>query len=495
MQSRIVKIESLVEKAALRAQASGRAVLVSFTETVDPIGPLEALEGAVARIGSDPAARALLGGERMYWERPNESFILAAIGSVRTLDYSGLNRFDLAAQDWREILENAVVHGSDSIDSGPLLMGGFSFEPDGPRTQLWSGFTGASLVVPRILVSSVDGICRLTVNLVVSPDGRADAASDVLSGLADSIITASDEAGFSVEEGESELTVANLATRGEWQETVRAAITEIRSGRMDKVVLARGVRITAPDVIDVFALLRHLRSIHSASVVFGVWKMDRVFTGASPERLVRLTDREVEASSLAGTIERGAGPLEDAENARLLRESSKDLAEHAAVRDELYAALARTCDDVRAAGTPSLLTLPHVHHLHTALHARLREGGSLLDLVAQLHPTPAVGGSPRDPALRFIEQNENLDRGWYAAPVGWIGGKGGEFAVALRSALVDESEAVLFAGCGIVADSDPDLEFAESNLKLQAMKSAIAASVAPERCADEEMTIASEHST
>jgi isochorismate synthase EntC len=148
------------------------------------------------------------------------------------------------------------------------------------------------------------------------------------------------------------------------------------------------------------------------------------------------------------------------------------------VRNELYAALSETCDDVRAASEPSVLTLPHVHHLHTSLRARLRDDGSLLNLVAQLHPTPAVGGSPREPALSFIREHENLDRGWYAAPVGWIGGQGGEFAVALRSALIDDSTAILFAGCGIVADSDPDLEYAESNLKLQAMQSAIGASIA-----------------
>jgi isochorismate synthase len=275
---------------------------------------------------------------------------------------------------------------------------------------------------------------------------------------------------------------------------VRTAVTEIRSGDLSKVVVARAVRVSAPDTIDVFALLRHLRSIHRESFVFGVWQSDSAFVGASPERLVRVTGSEVEASSLAGTIERGATPSADADNAHLLRESTKDLAEHVAVRDELISALSERCDDVRAADTPSLLTLPNVHHLHTPIRARLRNGDSLLSLVGALHPTPAVGGLPRDVALEFIEDHEGLDRGWYAAPVGWIGGQSGEFAVALRSALVDGNHAVLYAGCGIVAESDPDLEYAESNLKLKAMLSAIAASASasPDHAA---ATAALEHSS
>jgi menaquinone-specific isochorismate synthase len=147
------------------------------------------------------------------------------------------------------------------------------------------------------------------------------------------------------------------------------------------------------------------------------------------------------------------------------------------VRDALYEALAESCDNVVAPETPVILSLSNVHHLHTPLRATLRQGKSLLDLVERLHPTPAVGGTPRDAALQFIRANEGLDRGWYAAPVGWIGESSGEFAVALRSALIHGEHATLFAGCGIVLDSDPDMEVDESNLKLQAMKSALTASL------------------
>jgi isochorismate synthase len=202
-----------------------------------------------------------------------------------------------------------------------------------------------------------------------------------------------------------------------------------------------------------------------------------VFAGASPERLVRIDGREVRASGLAGSAPRGKTADEDAAIAAALLANAKEREEHAMVRRALLADLAELCDDVVAPAEPSLFTLPHVHHLHTALSARLRAGHSLLDLVARLHPTPAVGGAPRDAALQFIREHEGLDRGWYAAPIGWIGRDHGELAVALRSALVRGREAWLFAGSGVVADSDPAREYAETMLKLRPMELALVAAL------------------
>ncbi|HEY8309206.1 MAG TPA: chorismate-binding protein, partial [Gemmatimonadaceae bacterium] len=213
--------------------------------------------------------------------------------------------------------------------------------------------------------------------------------------------------------------------------------------------------------------------------VFGCWHGDSVFVGATPERLVRLDGRDVQASSLAGSVSRGATAAEDAKHATLLLTSTKDRAEHEIVRRALCAGLERLCDDVAAAEGPALLSLPNVHHLHTAVSARLRDGHTLLQLVAQLHPTPAVGGEPRNAALRFIREYEKMDRGWYAGPIGWLQRDRGEFAVALRSALVSGADALMFAGCGVVADSDPEQEYAESLLKLRPMQIALSAALDP----------------
>ena len=481
MSSRKRKIESLVEAARARTRAEGRRVLVSFSERIDSVDPLAVLKSLSRGSTRGDTARELIEAGQMYWARPADAFAMAGIGAAATFEHSGPRRFAETDVEWKTLIDGAIL-GGDSPNipgSGPVLMGGFPFDPDGPRTTVWSGFESSHLMIPTVLITSLAAETCITLNIVVGTDGRPSTDPGILATIGDSISSGASSASFETEETAiAELDRSNLSTSDDWRETVQAAITEIRGGGLEKVVVARAMQVSASETIDVFATLRHLRSAYLQSFVFGVWRGQRVFVGASPERLIRITGREVEASSLAGTIQRGATPSEDSANVSTLRASVKDLAEHAAVRNELHAALSESCDDVRAPREPSILTLPHVHHLHTSIRARLRDNSSVLGLVGQLHPTPAVGGSPRDKALLFLERHENLDRGWYAAPVGWLGLDGGEFAVALRCAIVDENEAVLFAGCGIVADSDPDLEYAESSLKLQAMDSAIAASVA-----------------
>jgi isochorismate synthase len=223
--------------------------------------------------------------------------------------------------------------------------------------------------------------------------------------------------------------------------------------------------------------VRRLRATFPSTHVFAIWRGDRAFVGATPERLVRLEGDVVQSSSLAGSIGRGSDAGQDAQRAAALLGSAKDRAEHEMVRRVLCAGLAAVCDDLEASDEPSILTLPHVHHLHTPVRARLRAGHTLLELVGRLHPTPAVGGTPYDAALQFLRVHEGLDRGWYAAPVGWLGATRGEFAVALRSAVIAGQAAWLFAGCGIVADSRAESEYEESVLKLRPMQLALATAV------------------
>src|SRR5690606_33750780 len=156
-----------------------------------------------------------------------------------------------------------------------------------------------------------------------------------------------------------------------------------------------------------------------------------------------------------------------------LLSNAKERQEHDVVRRAIVESLPGPCEEVSAEESPTVLTLPNVHHLYTAVRARLRPGSSPLHVVRALHPTPAVGGYPRDRALDFIREHEELDRGWYAAPIGWIQRDRSDFAVALRSALIRGRELSLYAGCGVMADSDPELEFAETLLKLRPMKAAL----------------------
>ena len=210
--------------------------------------------------------------------------------------------------------------------------------------------------------------------------------------------------------------------------------------------------------------------------MFAVARGDECFLGASPERLVRLRHSNVRATCLAGSIARGATPEQDRQLGEDLLASDKDRAEHAFVVRAICDELVELCDGRISTGPLSLMKLRNIQHLFTPIVGRVESGRNILDLVERLHPTPAMGGTPREPALEMIRRYEGMDRGWYAAPVGWMDARGeGEFAVAIRSALLRGSAAALFAGCGIVVGSDPEREYAESCLKLRPMLSVLGA--------------------
>jgi isochorismate synthase len=484
------RLAARLASAGLRARATGRPILVSVVEAVrslDPLAVLAAVEQA-ADIHHDIAG--LLASGHMFWAHPAGQLALASIGAVATVSPTGAHRFTEADREWRALLETAMVDGTtDGARAiGPLLMGGFSFEPDGPRSELWRDFPSTHLAVPALLVTADAGRTFLTTSVLVAADGTPSITPALLAALRAIVLGDTEPlvqvpARPHVDEHAPDLTFADLRPASEWRTVVRDAVAAIHDDELQKVVLARAVQAAVPDVIDPIALLDHLRSAHRDGYLFGIWRGERAFVGASPERLVRLDHGMVDASSLAGSAPRGATPSEDAALAANLLSSAKERAEHAMVRGALVEALGMMCDEITADEEPSLLALPHVQHLHTAVRARLLAGHSLLDLAGALHPTPAVGGTPREAALAFIREHEQLDRGWYAAPIGWIGRDAGELAVALRSTLVHGAEATLFAGCGIVAGSDPARELSESRVKLQPMQLALAATLASSEAA------------
>ena len=480
----VARVASVLAAAGVRARAEGRSVLASVVERIATCDPLVALDVAARAASSDRALARHVGAGRFYWTRERDDAALAGIGAAASFAPEGADRMTTVDRAWSALLESALVDDArdDGIRSatgrGPLLVGGFSFAPEGPHSDTWRGFPGSHLIVPRLQLASIRGECWLTLSALVSSDGEPDASPEELVRLCRSILTSS-TADSDAPWSDAGLTFSSPMRAAEWRGLVEDATAAIRAGRLHKVVLAREVHGRAPRDLDVIAVLRHLRAAQPDCFVFGYWRGDRAFVGASPERLVRLDGRMVQASSLAGSAARGASVQEDDALAAALLTSEKDRAEHGAVRDALRAGLADLCDDITASETPSLLTLRHVHHLHTPVSAVLRRGHSLLDVVARLHPTPAVGGTPRAAALEFIRRHEQLDRGWYAAPIGWMGRDSGEFAVALRSAVIAGPDATLFAGCGIVAASDPEHEFAESLVKLRPMQAALAAAIAP----------------
>lgn len=250
----------------------------------------------------------------------------------------------------------------------------------------------------------------------------------------------------------------------DWMEAVANATAQIRAGQYDKVVLARDLEVWADHVLDPIALAERLAARFPSCMTF----VHEGFIGATPELLVERTGDVVESIVLAGT----AGP-DEAAGAALLA-SEKDQGEHAYARDSAVASLGPLLDGLEVDPAPWLLRLDNLQHLATRIRGRLRRPTHVLRLVAALHPTAAVGGTPREVAVPRIGPLEGMDRARYAGPIGVVRGNGdGTFGIALRCAQVTARRARLFAGCGIVSASLPEAELEETRLKLNAMQRAL----------------------
>ncbi|HMA21546.1 MAG TPA: chorismate-binding protein, partial [Gemmatimonadaceae bacterium] len=354
----------LIEEARSRAAEHGQRVLVSVSERIPSRDPLAVLD-TLRRSSSSNADL-----ECAYWTRPAENFAIAAFGAAEVLSPTGPGRFTALAKEWSALIDNAVIGGTTSTPAvGPILIGGFSFDPEGRQTQRWENFPSAHMILPRAHVTVIGGECWLSVSAVIEQNESGNAND--LTALRDLILSADGSIASADVDATSDIQTLDDQPEDEWCESVDDAVKAIRSGQLRKVVLARSVSGTADSDVDAVKLLDHLRSVHRDAFAFGYWRGGDTFVGASPERLVRLDGRRLTASSLAGTIKRGDTPEHDARLARELQGSEKDLAEHAAVREMLHEVLSEFDENVESSDTPELLTLSNVHHLHTEVRATL----------------------------------------------------------------------------------------------------------------------------
>lgn len=493
------RLHALAREAQRQASASGRPVVASLVEPAQPLDPIALF------------ARAPAGLARALW-RGTDGLTLSGLGEALALGsqtrQTGCHRMpgdeiSLArlAEDWRWLAGQALVHapGDSPMPAGPLLLGGCAFDPLRPAEPAWQGFPPARFVLPRLLLLGEGNRWWLASTLVVRP-GRdlardleelrrlralllePGAGNDAIQPAANGWAASRREkpadhratGGAGPSMGAASPARVELCGPECWRAMVERAIEAIRRGELAKVVLARAVEIICHEPVSVERALRRLAEDYPGCTLFAFGHGEAVFLGATPERLVRLRGGRVETMALAGSIRRGVTPEEDAALAGTLLASAKDRQEHAVVVDEIREALAPLCRALAIPEEPSLLSVRNVHHLATPVVGELAGDHTVLELVEQLHPTPAVGGAPRANALAFIRAHEPVDRGWYAGPVGWVDRAGeGEFAVALRSGLIRGRTARLYAGCGILADSDPEAEYAESELKLQPLLRAL----------------------
>ena len=472
---------STLREATWRATQAQRSIVASITWPIKLYDPLSMFT----------AACATGVGECFFWQHPTAQHALVGVGAATSIETHGSRHVTEAAALWRVLLQDMVVMYAPGIESiygsGPILFGGFAFDPLRMRTPLWDMFPDGLLLLPRMLFSASSGRATLTVNAVLQPQDDVEQSTSRIEADIVRLFTAVAKAEQvkSEQRDADQLVVQDIQPATEWMELVSDTVRRIRQQEYEKVVLARATCVVdrAKEPFDVSATLHRLRSSYPDAYTFAIQRGQRFFVGATPERLVQAQDGQLYTMALAGTAPRGTSEQEDEQLGAELLGSEKNNSEHAMVAATVREALLHFCSDVKVSEQPQLLKLKNVQHLKTPISGTLLPGCCILDIMAELHPTPAVGGLPREAALVAIRNNERLDRGWYAGPVGWIGAGGhGEFAVALRSGLVQRDQAILFAGCGIVADSDPQAEYAESCLKLEVMLRGLGYKERGERC-------------
>jgi isochorismate synthase len=433
------------------------------------------------------------GPERFLWFQPDRAMALVAEGVTLCLETAGEGRIRDAGARLAE--EEARFFYVDPKSRERLRwLGGFSFDARHQSQGEWAGFPAGQLSLPSLLFETSPEGTAVVLTQSISADAQTDS---ILASFESQMIRAQSlimeregEEGFDrsssqpTQAGESgpEYAVAADRPHSIYCETVKKGVDAIVAGAFEKVVVARSLEVRHPGRYPLDEFLRRLSVIYPSCTVLAWGHEDSTLIAASPEFLVSLEGERVRTHALAGSAARGSSPDQDALFARRLVESKKEQAEHAAVVRAVREALRDVCGELEGPEAPSLLKIEGIQHLATPLQGRLRDQDSIdtvLDLVARLHPTPAVCGLPRQQSLDWLRAHEHLDRGWYAGPVGWVGADGdGEFWLALRAGLIrqpqgDSSEGIararLYAGAGVVEGSSPESELAETRLKLRAL--------------------------
>jgi len=419
--------------------------------------------------------------ERFFGQRPNRHQAFVALGCAAQIIAASRERFATCSREATYLFKDAVLTGYGELaEERPLLLGGFAFNDVAPALDSpWAGFPAARLVLPQLLITrnaSAQDDDQISVSLSlhaeIGADNNLQEEHDALlcrvrwleDILEHPIATPKQAAIDSTEE----------TSEAPYVESVRKALDGISRGELEKVVVARSCTVHSKESFDPSLVLGNLRRNYPSCFIFAASRSGISFLGATPERLLALRGNEIHSGPLAGSIPRGQTLEEDEALAHQLLESKKEQAEHAVVVRAIQNALQPFCADLQVPEAPEILQLTDIQHLYTPIQGILAERKSILDILGQLHPTPAVAGSPHTEALKWLADNEGLERGWYAGPIGWMNDRGeGDFAIALRAALLRNHEAHLNAGAGIVDGSIPESEFAETRLKMRAALSAI----------------------
>ena len=405
-----------------------------------------------------------------YLEHPAAEESVAGAEAIIEKSFAGPQRFRKVREFSQSVLEHTIIVGEMDIPfGGPHFFIGFTFFDDAEREDF---FHPATIFLPRWQVSHREGIYGAVANILIEPHSELEPMADkIMSAHAKFSAFDYEESAISKPPGLQEARITEVGGQGGFEKAVRTGLERIAAGKYQKIVLARAVDIESGSPFDPLISLNLLRNkfhdCHAFSMANG---LEQSFIGATPERLLRVRGKKLFTEAIAGSAPRGQTARDDARFARELIGSEKDLREHNIVVDSIQRRLRLLGIEPEISERPHLLQLSNVQHLRSLINAEIPGKIHILDILASLHPTPAVGGTPREAAIPDIRKIESFDRGLYAGAIGWFDYRGdGEIVVAIRSALIDGRRARIYAGNGIISGSDPEREKQETDLKLQAL--------------------------
>jgi len=432
--------------------------------------------------GIDPATflRYASGRARFYWRDGRTGITFAGMGIAVDLMAWGETRFQGIERQARALFAHTTALRPSEPLAMPRLFGGFSFRDDFAPDFAWYGFNPAHFILPHYQLVQHEQETWLTINALLPPDEDPRATAPQLrealqhcyAALCD---FAQAEPATAPTPSATDHKVTYPMAYTAWAQMIEEAQAAFRSSALQKVVLARVCEVQLPTLIDIDGALANLQQRYPDCYTFLFEPQPHhAFFGATPELLIATQGRHFTTMGLAGSIQRGATAIDDERLADALLHSAKDRHEHALVIAALRHRLSPLVDELMIPDAPVVYRLSNIQHLYTPIHGVLRAANGVLPLVETLHPTPALGGTPRELALAFISAAELVPRGWYAAPVGWIDcNLDGAFGVAIRSAVAQRQRAWLYAGAGIVDDSEPQKEWEETGWKFRPMQEAL----------------------
>lgn len=412
------------------------------------------------------------GQARFFWA--DGHLTLAGIGTAKEIFGWGKRRFREIQQQTSDLFSTAIIKGVK--EAAPHLFGGFSFTPDFIPDVAWSSFYPAHFILPHYQIMRTAEQTWLTMNVLIqSAEEVQELAADLKVALTDRLAAFLDGSDLAPVEKPSPQQTTYPMSKSQWSKMLELAIDQMRSGEMDKVVLARLCEIRLNGPVSVTHLLEWLEARYAECNRFLFEPRPfHAFYGATPETLIETDGRKMSTMGLAGSAPRGRTAEEDNAFGDGLLNDPKNQIEHQLVVDSIRQRLEPRTSRLIVADEPKLMKLGNIQHLYTPIQGETVEAGGAIGLIELLHPTPALGGAPRNKAMAFIANDEPVTRGWYGAPVGYLNQNlDGKFGVAIRSAVAQRNRVWAYSGAGIVADSDPESEWEETAIKFRPMLNAL----------------------